>query len=81
MSAADKAPLEAAINDLKTVMAGDSISDIEAKTTALQMALVNFNQKQAPAAAAASEQAQATGDDVVDADFEEVDDQDKRRHG
>jgi molecular chaperone DnaK len=85
VSATDKAPVETAINELKTAINGDSVSDIEAKTTALQTALANFSAKLSQASAASSDAGQAQGtssnDDVVDADFEEVDDEDGRRHG
>jgi molecular chaperone DnaK len=68
-------------------MAGDSVDEIEAKTKALQIATVNFGAKvhEATAGTGSSgtqEQSSASsGDDVVDADFEEVDDRDGQRHG
>ena len=84
----DKAPVEAAMNDLRNAMNGESVSDIDAKATALQTALANFNAKlqQAGAAQASAGAEQPTGassgdDDVVDADFEEVDEGDGPRHG
>jgi molecular chaperone DnaK len=84
---ADKTPVEKAIGDLRSAMAGESVDEIEAKTKALQIASVNFGAKvhdatAGPGTSAAQEPSSASsGDDVVDADFEEVDDQDGQRHG
>ncbi|WP_378943192.1 molecular chaperone DnaK [Mesorhizobium sp. ANAO-SY3R2] len=78
VSQADKAPFEAAINDLKTAMAGDSVSDIEAKSHALQVASTNFGAKLHQAGAGAGP---ASGEDVVDADFEEIEESDEHKHG
>lgn len=82
-SPADKAPFEAAINALKTAMASDSVSDIEAKSHALQVASTNFGAKAYQAGAAQGQQASGSsaGEDVVDADFEEIDDADGHKHG
>jgi molecular chaperone DnaK len=80
----DAAPLEKAIDELKSAMAGDSVDEIEAKTKALQIASVNFGAKVHGASGASpsgSGDASGSGDDVVDADFEEVDDHDGQRHG
>lgn len=85
VSAADKAPVEAAISDLKTAMSGDSVSEIEAKSNALQVASTNFGAKLYKASAGAPEGQQSaegsSGEDVVDADFEEIEDADGKRHG
>jgi molecular chaperone DnaK len=84
---ADGAPVEKAIAELQTVMAGDSVDEIEAKTKALQIASVNFGAKVHESSNASSsgsaEASRATsGEDVVDADFEEVDDsRGGQRHG
>ncbi|OJU48975.1 MAG: molecular chaperone DnaK [Mesorhizobium sp. 61-13] len=84
LSPADKAPLEAAINDLKTAMAGDAESEIEAKSHALQVASTNFGAKLYKPAADASQGQQPTGassgEDIIDADFEEIDDSDGQNH-
>ena len=68
-------------------MTGNSESEIEAKTKALQLAAANFNARvHEPNDGARAQGAQArsgasSDDDVVDADFEEVDDKDHQRHG
>jgi len=81
VEAAEKSAAEAAIAELKTAMEADNKDDIEAKTTALtevagKIAEKAYAEKQADAAAApGAEQAEggnATDDDVVDAEFEEV---------
>jgi molecular chaperone DnaK len=80
----DATPVENAIGELKSAMAGDSVDAIEAKTKALQIASVNFGAKVHEASGAAASgpgEAAAPGDDVVDADFEEVDEKDGQRHG
>jgi molecular chaperone DnaK len=83
----DKAPVEKAIGELKAAIAGDSIDEIEAKSKALQIASVNLGlavQKASGANANASgsgDAADASGEDVVDADFEEVDDSGGRGNG
>ncbi len=84
--AVDRAPVENAIGELKSAIAGDSLDEIEAKTKALQIASVNFGAKVHEATnAAASGSGDASSaspeDDVVDADFEEVDDRNGQRHG
>jgi molecular chaperone DnaK len=85
LSATDKAPVEAAINDLKTAVAGNSESEIEAKSHALQVASTNFGAKLYTADAGTSQGQQtaaaSSGEDVVDADFEEIDDSHGQKHG
>ncbi len=88
LEADEKEKIEAAIKDLEEAMKGDDKDDIEAKTKALTEAsgkmaekLYAQNQEQGGAEAGAAdagagEQA-AGGDDVVDAEFEEVDDNKK----
>ncbi|MGQ2904785.1 MAG: molecular chaperone DnaK [Neoaquamicrobium sediminum] len=82
----DGTPVENAIEELKSAIAGDSVDEIEAKSKALQIASVNFGAKVheasgASASGSGSGEASASSDDVVDADFEEVDDKDGQRHG
>jgi len=85
VSADEKAKIDAAINDLKEAVKGDSKEEIEAKTKTLADAstkLTEILQAQANAGAQAEsgnthtdEQASAGnkgGEDVVDAEFEEV---------
>ncbi|MEL6214442.1 MAG: Hsp70 family protein, partial [Pseudomonadota bacterium] len=81
VEAQERATIESAINDLKGVVSGEDQAAIEAKTKALAEASAAMAQK-------AYEQAEATGDDgsasasadddVVDAEFEEVSDDDKK---
>ena len=87
LSDEEKAPIEAAIKELEEVMNGEDKELIEAKTQALTEAsgkmaekLYAQNQEQGAAeggADAGAEQARPAGDDVVDAEFEEVDDNKK----
>ena len=86
VEAADKAEVEGAILAVKTALEGDDADIIKEKTEALSEALMKigqaiYEQQQAEAAAAgdagAADAADASGDDVVDADFEEVDPEDK----
>jgi molecular chaperone DnaK len=85
----ERASIEAAINDLEGVMDSDDKDKIEAKTKALTEASAKMAEKlyadqgaaagAAPGAEAAGEQSSsAADDDVVDAEFEEVDDSDKK---
>lgn len=82
---ADRAPVEKAIDELKSAIAGESVEEIEAKSKALQIASVNFGAKvhEASSTSPGSGDPSGTtsGDDVVDADFEEVDNKDGQRHG
>ena len=83
LEADEKANIEAAITDLEESLKGDNLEDIEAKTKALseasgKMAERLYAEKAAqgeqPGAEAGTEQAKAADDDVVDAEFEEVND-------
>jgi molecular chaperone DnaK len=83
----DRKNIETAIEDLKKSMEGNDKSDIEAKTQALAMASSKLAEKAYSAGAAeggpepvdanAAEQSNAN-DDVVDAEFEEVKEDDKK---
>ena len=84
VSDSEKESIEAAIKDLEEALAGSDKDDIEAKTQKLTEASSEMAQKmyadQAEQAGGA-EEAQAgegSGDDAVDAEFEEVKDEDKR---
>ncbi len=86
LEAGEKESIEAAIKDLEEALKGDDKDDIEAKTKALTDAsgkmaekLYAQSQEQAAGAEGAAEagQAEAGADDVVDAEFEEVDDNKK----
>ncbi|MEZ5809888.1 MAG: molecular chaperone DnaK [Rhizobiaceae bacterium] len=81
----DKKAIEDAIADLKTALEGDDAEEIKAKSTALAEASMKLGQamyeaSQAEAAEAdAAEDAAKSGEDVVDADFEEIDDDDDKK--
>ena len=77
----DKAAIEKAANELEVAAKGEDKAEIEAKTQALIQAaekLMQAAQQQAQAGQAQQQQAQSgaknNGDDVVDAEFEEVKD-------
>ena len=79
VSDSEKAPAEAAIKDLKDKLAGDDTEAIKAATEKLSEALYPIAEKlyseQAQASAQQGAQAQTDDDDnVVDADYEVVDD-------
>lgn len=79
VSDSEKAPAEAAIQDLKDKLAGDDTEAIKAATEKLSEALYPIAEKlyseQAQASAQQGAQAQTDDDDnVVDADYEVVDD-------
>ncbi|MCX5520642.1 molecular chaperone DnaK [Kaistia defluvii] len=77
ISAADKSTIETAIADLKTALEGDDPEAIQQKTNTLAQASMKLGEAMyADAESQKSEgNPEATGsDDVVDADFEEVDD-------
>ena len=83
----EKEAIEAAIKDLEAAIKGDNKADIEAKTETLTKASQKMAERMYAAAQAKAEQAQpeagakdgskASGDDVVDAEFEEVKDDKK----
>lgn len=82
VSADDKAAIETAVSDLKKAVESDNTDDISAKTKALAEASMKLGeamyeaskaQAEADAAADAAKDARRD-DDVVDADFEEIDD-------
>jgi molecular chaperone DnaK len=82
VEADEKTKIEAAIADLQEAIKGEDKDDIEAKTNALTEAAGNLAERayaenaEAGAGEAAAE-GNAQGDDVVDAEFEEVDDNNK----
>jgi molecular chaperone DnaK len=86
VDAADKAAVESAIADLKAVLSSDDADQIKAKTEALAQAAMKIGEamykasQETGAAPEGGEQASAKPDDgVVDADFEEVDDDKKKK--
>ena len=77
----DKKKVEDAIEDLKSVKDTDDIDAIKAKTEALQTAFQSVSEelyKQAQAQANAQGDEAKADDDVVDADYEVVDDEDEK---
>jgi molecular chaperone DnaK len=93
VSAADRQAIEAALEDLKAVKDGDDVAAIKAKTEALGQAALKLGEamyraSQEAASAGGEESAPDGGGDsgpaggdesVVDADFVEVDDEDKKK--
>ena len=85
----DKTAIEAALAETKTAIEGGEAEDITAKSTALMQVAMKLGEavyaaSQEEAAAAAAADAEADGDgpseeDIVDADFEEVDDEDEKK--
>ncbi|MEE8144992.1 MAG: molecular chaperone DnaK [Kiloniellales bacterium] len=93
LSDSDKAPVEAGVEELKQAVTGEDIEDIRAKTEVLGQASMKLGEAMYAAAseetgadtgdsdgddtAADDSGGAAEGDKVVDADFEEVDDDQK----
>ena len=85
--AGDKAAIQAAVTELKGALGGDDKAAIQAKTNALAQVAMKLGEamyKDQGGAAGGGDQASASGDKsgngdgVVDADFEEVDDDKKK---
>lgn len=83
VEADEKANIESAVEALEEAIKGEDKDDIEAKTTALSEASAKLAERayaenaEAGEGAAAEDSAQS-GDDVVDAEFEEVDEDNKK---
>ena len=82
-SAADKSAVEAAIAALRTALQGDDIEAIKSRTNDLMQAQMKLGEAMYKAAQAAGPDASAAGagkakDDVIDAEFREVDDDKKK---
>jgi molecular chaperone DnaK len=80
VSAEDKGAIETALADLKSALEGEDAEAISTKTQTLIQASMKLGEAMYAAQQGASGEAQpdAGGDDVVDAEFEEVDDDDKK---
>jgi molecular chaperone DnaK len=82
-SGEERLSIENAVSDLKAALEKDDLEAIQAKTAALAEASGTLAQKlyaeQAEQGAAEPSATEAGGDDVVDAEFEEVDDEEKKR--
>ncbi|PJY05051.1 hypothetical protein CWM30_00105, partial [Escherichia coli] len=80
LPADEKAKIETAINELETAKKGEDKAEIDAKVQALMAAaqkLMEIARQQAQAQGANAGQSSAKEDDVVDAEFEEVNDDKK----
>jgi len=85
VSAADKTAIETALADLKSALEGDNADAVKEKTNALAQASMKLGeamyaaaQANAPGGDAPGGDSGAKNEDVVDADFEEVDDDKKK---
>ena len=83
VSETERTAISDAIASLKEAAAGDDAEDIKAKTQVLMEASMKLGQAMYEASqnesAAADAQADMAKDDVVDADFEEIDEDDKKK--
>ena len=86
VSEPDRNAITDAIAGLKTAAEGEDVEDIKAKTQVLMDASMKLGQAmyeaqsaQAEADAASDAAKDASNDDVVDADFEEIDDEDEKK--
>ncbi|MEZ5925981.1 MAG: molecular chaperone DnaK [Hyphomicrobiaceae bacterium] len=81
---ADKTAIQAAIDELKSALSGDDKAAIQAKTnalaqTAMKLGEAMYKESQASSGAGSgADSGDQTSDGVVDADFEEVDDDKKK---
>lgn len=83
VSGDDKAAIETALAELKTAVEGENAEDITAKTQVLSEAAMKLGQAmyesaQAEQGGEEAADARAEDDDVVDADFEEIDEDKKK---
>jgi molecular chaperone DnaK len=79
VGAEDKAAIETAIAELKTALEGEDADDIKAKTQVLMQASMKMGEAMYAQAPGDDENEHAQADDgVVDAEFEEVDGDDKK---
>ncbi|ACL61676.1 molecular chaperone DnaK [Methylobacterium nodulans] len=84
VSEADKAGITTAIDALRQALAGEDVETIKARTTDLMQASMKLGEamyaaSQGAGPEAGADQAQAKKDDVIDADFQEVDDKDQKK--
>jgi molecular chaperone DnaK len=86
VSAADKQGIETAIDALRQALGGEDVEVIKARTTDLMQASMKLGEAMYQASQAGTGEGgpDASGgepkkDDVIDADFQEVDDQDKKK--
>ncbi|MGU3536773.1 molecular chaperone DnaK [Methylobacterium sp. A54F] len=86
VSAADKGGIETAITALKTALEGEDVETIKARTTDLMQASMKLGEAMYAASQAAGPEGAAEAaagaekkDDVIDADFQEVDEKDQKK--
>ena len=84
VSAADRSAVEGAVAALRPALEGDDVEAIKARTNDLMQASMKLGEAMYKAGAAAGEggaepQASGGNDDVIDADFKEVGEDDKKR--
>ncbi|TGP24382.1 MULTISPECIES: molecular chaperone DnaK [unclassified Mesorhizobium] len=84
VSEADRTAIADAISALKTAAEGDDVADIEAKSQSLAEASMKLGQAMYEASQKEAAEADAKADaakdsDVVDADFEEIDEDDEKK--
>jgi molecular chaperone DnaK len=85
VSAADKSAIEAAVADLKSALEGEDVEAIKEKTNALAQSAMKLGEAMYQASQAGADGGDADGsasgknEDVVDADFEEVDEDDRKK--
>ena len=84
VSADDKGAIETAITALRTALDGDDVEVIKARTTDVMQASMKLGEamyaaNQAGETDAAAGAGEAKKDDVIDADFQEVDDKDQKK--
>ncbi|MBF9233766.1 molecular chaperone DnaK [Microvirga alba] len=84
VSEADKQGIETAIDALKQALAGEDAETVKARTTDLMQASMKLGEAMYQASQAAGDGGEHAGeepkkDDVIDADFQEVSDDDKKK--
>jgi molecular chaperone DnaK len=82
VSEEDRKAIEDAVAELKTAIKGENAEEIKAKSTALAEASMKLGQamyEASQAEADAATDAKKDGEDVVDADFEEIDEDDDKK--
>ena len=82
VSEEDRKAIEDAVAELKTAVEGENAEEIKAKSTALAEASMKLGQamyEASQAEADAATDAKKDGEDVVDADFEEIDEDDDKK--
>jgi molecular chaperone DnaK len=83
VSAADKSALESAVTALRSALEGDDVEAIKARTNDLMQAQMKIGEAMYKASQASGAEgagaAEAPKDDVIDADFREVGDDDKKK--